>query len=72
MTGGYWRFFPASEDGWGRIPAWGHARQDDLRVFGYVPMASHVVLMVLAGDAAPAEGFILSFRRAARPRRRRA
>jgi hypothetical protein len=41
---GYWRFFPASEDGWGRIPAWGYARSGDLRVFGYVPMASHVVL----------------------------
>jgi hypothetical protein len=41
---GYWRFFPASEDGWGRIPAWGYARNDDLRLFGYVPMASHVVL----------------------------
>ncbi len=41
---GYWRFFPASEDGWGRIPAWGYARHDDLRLFGYVPMASHVVL----------------------------
>jgi len=41
---GYWRFFPASEDGWGRIPAWGYARAGDLRVLGYVPMASHVVL----------------------------
>ncbi len=41
---GYWRFFPASEEGWGRIPAWGYARAGDLRVFGYVPMASHVVL----------------------------
>jgi hypothetical protein len=41
---GYWRFFGASEDGWGRIPAWGYARNGDLRLFGYVPMASHVVL----------------------------
>src|SRR5690349_9640 len=41
---GYWRFFPASEDGWGRIPAWGYARAGDVRLFGYVPMASHVVL----------------------------
>jgi len=41
---GYWRFFPAAEEGWGRIPAWGYARNDDLRLFGYVPMASHVVL----------------------------
>ena len=41
---GYWRFFAASEDGWGRIPAWGYARSGDRRVFGYVPMGSHVVL----------------------------
>jgi hypothetical protein len=41
---GYWRFFPASEEGWGRIPAWGYARAGDVRLFGYVPMASHVVL----------------------------
>ena len=49
---GYWRFFPA-EDGWGRIPVWGFAEvvasaSDALaegeRVFGYLPMASHVVL----------------------------
>jgi NADPH:quinone reductase-like Zn-dependent oxidoreductase len=50
---GYWRFFAASEDGWGRIPAWGFAEvvasaSDELavgrRAFGYVPMATHVVL----------------------------
>jgi hypothetical protein len=50
---GYWRFFPAAEDGWGRIPAWGFAEvvasesgalAEGDRVFGYVPMASHVLL----------------------------
>jgi hypothetical protein len=49
---GYWRFFPTVE-GWGRIPAWGfatvvagHAAALPLgaRVFGYVPMATHLVL----------------------------
>ena len=24
-TMGYWRFFPASEEGWGRVPVWGFA-----------------------------------------------
>jgi len=50
-TIGYWRFFPASEDGWGRIPAWGFAEvvggdvlEPGERLFGYLPMASHVLL----------------------------
>jgi hypothetical protein len=52
-TLGYWRFFPASEDGWGRIPAWGFAEvvasasdalDEGERLFGYVPMASHMLL----------------------------
>ena len=50
---GYWRFFPASGPGRGRIPAWGHAEvltegNPDLpagsRLFGYLPMSTHVVL----------------------------
>jgi hypothetical protein len=53
---GYWSFFP-SADGWGRIPAWGFARvvasevpgavsglEVGTRVFGYLPMATHVVV----------------------------
>lgn len=50
----YWDFFPASEDGWGRVPAWGYARViagngvDGLtvgdRLYGYVPMSSHLCL----------------------------
>ena len=52
-TIGYWRFFPAGEDGWGRIPAWGFAEvvasacdalADGDRLFGYLPMATHVLL----------------------------
>jgi hypothetical protein len=50
---GYWRFFPASAEGRGRIPAWGHAAvltegNEQLpagsRLFGYVPMSTHLVL----------------------------
>ncbi|MCU0260728.1 MAG: DUF2855 family protein [Ilumatobacteraceae bacterium] len=48
---GYWDFFPATE-GWGRIPVWGFADvvqgTDDLpegtRVFGYLPMSTHLVV----------------------------
>lgn len=49
---GYWNFFP-SRAGWGRIPVWGFAdvvasRHDALppgeRVYGYLPMSTHVVL----------------------------
>lgn len=47
----YFGFFPA-EDGWGKVPAWGYAdvvssKADGVeagtRVFGFFPMASHVV-----------------------------
>lgn len=48
----YWQFFPA-EPGWGRIPVWGFAevvasRHEALkqgeRVYGYLPMSTHVLL----------------------------
>ena len=48
---GYWRFFPASEEGWGRVPVWGFAdvvasRAEGLaageRSYGYFPMATHL------------------------------
>lgn len=48
----YWEFFPAP-DGWGRIPVWGYAdvvrsEHDGIgegeRVFGYLPMSTHVVV----------------------------
>lgn len=54
---GYWTFFPADE-GWGRIPVMGFgdvvaSRSDDVhqgeRVFGFFPMATH--LLIDAGDA---------------------
>jgi hypothetical protein len=53
----YFSFFPASEEGWGRIPAWGYgevtvSKNDDLpvgtRVFGYFPMSTHVVMKASA------------------------
>jgi len=49
---GYWQFFP-TEPGWGRIPVWGFATVDastvdalptGQRVYGYFPMASHLVV----------------------------
>ncbi|MEM9517448.1 MAG: DUF2855 family protein [Actinomycetota bacterium] len=50
---GYWKFFPSAEDGWGRIPVWGFADviggdvegvPIGTRVFGYLPMATHLVV----------------------------
>ncbi|MEO1046673.1 MAG: DUF2855 family protein [Pseudomonadota bacterium] len=52
-TMGYWRFFPAGDDSQGIVPVWGHARvsvsqhpdiSEGERLYGYWPMASHVVL----------------------------
>jgi hypothetical protein len=49
----YWTFFPAAEDGWGRVPAWGFANavesrcpevRGGTRIFGYVPMGGELVL----------------------------
>ncbi|WP_353205692.1 DUF2855 family protein [Sphingomonas sp.] len=49
---GYWNFFPAPES-WGIVPVWGYARViasgvPDIaigeRVYGYLPMASHVIV----------------------------
>ena len=59
---GYWNFFPAPES-WGIVPVWGHARVITSRVpeiavgervYGYLPMASH--LIVRPGNIA-ADGF---------------
>ncbi len=47
----YWQFFPASEQGWGRVPAFGFADvvasaadglQAEERIYGYLPMATHL------------------------------
>ena len=49
----YFDFFPADE-GWGKVPAWGYADviaskaagvEVGARIFGFFPMASHVVFM---------------------------
>ncbi|MBY0583624.1 MAG: DUF2855 family protein [Sphingomonas sp.] len=49
----YWQFFPEDDD-WGVVPVWGHAhviesRCDALpvgaRLWGYLPMASHLVML---------------------------
>ena len=49
---GYWNFFPAPES-WGIVPVWGHARviasrHPEIavgeRVYGYLPMASHLTV----------------------------
>ncbi|RAS59183.1 uncharacterized protein DUF2855 [Lentzea atacamensis] len=50
---GYWRFFPTAAEGRGVIPVWGFADVVDstvdalpagTRVYGYLPMASHLVV----------------------------
>ncbi|WP_394727999.1 DUF2855 family protein [Altererythrobacter sp. GH1-8] len=60
---GYWNFFPAPE-GFGIVPMWGHARVIESRcpeiavgerVYGYLPMASH--LDVVPGKVS-ASGFV--------------
>jgi len=49
----YWHFFPALEDGWGKIPVWGfadiiHSNHEGIaegeRLFGYFPLATHLVI----------------------------
>jgi NADPH:quinone reductase-like Zn-dependent oxidoreductase len=62
---GYWHFFP-SADSWGQIPTWGFAEVVEsahgevpvgTRLFGYLPMASHVVLRpALVDDAHLVDG----------------
>jgi hypothetical protein len=59
----YWEFFPRA-DGWGRVPVWGYARvvaseRDEIeegeRLFGYLPMSTHVVL---EADRVTPAGFV--------------
>jgi hypothetical protein len=49
----YWRFFPTEDAAWGCIPVWGFATVCESRaaevplgrrIYGYLPMGSHVVL----------------------------
>src|SRR5690606_34002190 len=60
---GYWNFYPAPA-GWGHLPAWGFAEVVEShcsnvrigeRYYGYLPIASHVVLQ--PGDV-EARGFL--------------
>ena len=55
---GYWRFFPAADEGWGRVPAWGYGDvvssevdgiEPGQRFYGYLPMGSHLVVRPKAG-----------------------
>ena len=50
---GYWKFFPSTDEGWGRVPVWGYAdvvasSHPEVavgeRYYGYWPMSSHVLL----------------------------
>jgi len=70
----YWDFFPAADDGWGRVPVWGFAvvetsNVDGIdageRVYGYLPMGSH---LVVTPDRITPNGFVdASDHRAALP-----
>lgn len=69
---GYWKFFPAQEDGWGRIPVMGFAdvvrsNHADVpegdRVFGFFPMSSHLVIQ--ADRVSPAQYSDVTAHRAA-------
>ncbi len=50
---GYWKFFPSTDEGWGRVPVWGYgdvvaSSHPEVaageRYYGYWPMSSHVLL----------------------------
>src|SRR3954469_4840449 len=45
----YWKFFPAPDPAWGRVPMWGFAEVVDgegagARVYGYLPPSSYLVV----------------------------
>ena len=55
----YWKFFPAAEEGWGRVPMWGFAEveaseADGLepgeRIYGYLPPSNHLVVTPVNAD----------------------
>ena len=62
----YWDFYPGDEAGWGCVPAWGFAEVVESqaegvavgeRLYGYLPMASHVVMEPQAiGEGGFADG----------------
>jgi hypothetical protein len=60
----YWDFFPSSDPEWGKLNVWGYARVEQsrhpgvevgMRVYGYLPCASHVVVVP---DRIDAKGFV--------------
>ena len=60
----YWRFYPASEDGWGRVPVWGLGEVVASGVegvapgellYGFLPMSTLVTLRLEAGAGGLAE-----------------
>ncbi len=60
----YWDFFPATQDGWGRVPTWGFADvvasrapavAEGTRVYGYLPPSSYLVVQPEGADS---EGFV--------------
>jgi len=68
---GYWKFFPAQEEGWGRIPVMGFAdvirsNHPDVpegdRVFGFFPMSNHLVIQ--ADRVTPEQYFAVAAHRA--------
>lgn len=60
----YWKFFPAPEEGWGRLPVWGFADvassehpevAPGRRLYGYFPASSH---LLVAPDRMDEAGFL--------------
>ncbi len=56
----YWAFFPASDPDWGKLNVWGYAHVEEsrnsglsqgMRVYGYLPCASHLVVTPSRVDA---------------------
>jgi hypothetical protein len=56
----YWDFFPASEEGWGRVPVWGYGDVESSgvegiepgeRFYGYLPMSSRLTVEARAAGA---------------------
>ena len=67
---GYWNFFPAGE-GWGVIPVWGFAEvigsrhaevQQGERLYGYFPMATHLVMVPARVQAGTFRATIAQYR----------
>ncbi len=60
----YWAFFPSTDPAWGRLNVWGYARVEEsrhpdlragMRVYGYLPGASHLVVVP---DRIDGKGFV--------------